>query len=352
LRHCLFCPPSTPLSLATLSTSTLSTSTPPTSTPPTEEKENSGLSISVSEAQKPKENKQYKNQFSSLKTCLSHMLKHHGFFIPFVEYLTDLEGFMGYLGAKIGVGRECLWCGKQKESVYAVQQHMIAKSHCKIKLETEEDEEEYFDFYTFPDSEEETKDTEVEEIKSEEKLNETQKTKEKKKPTLEFQKISLQEELRILIRLNKIEKAIAKSEPLPLDEKDGYKESENTQLVLREETGTLVPHRPVLRQLHNINDAGELVLTDGSTIGHRSLWRFYRQHVRPSENRESVLLSSLAQKYQTLQLQNYQKQKRLKSIGAGAAAVARANKEWMKLGTGAGNMNTGKRYRERNTIII
>jgi len=42
------------------------------------------------------------------------MLKVHGFFIPFVEYLTDLEGFLNYLGAKVGVGHVCLWCGKEK----------------------------------------------------------------------------------------------------------------------------------------------------------------------------------------------------------------------------------------------
>jgi pre-60S factor REI1 len=37
------------------------------------------------------------------------MLKQHGFFIPFVENLVDLEGLLTYLGEKIGIGHVCLW---------------------------------------------------------------------------------------------------------------------------------------------------------------------------------------------------------------------------------------------------
>jgi len=127
-------------------------------------------------------------------------------------------------------------------------------------------------------------------------------------------------------------------------------------LVLREEStenGKLIAYQPIMRQLQNINDAGELVLTDGSTIGHRSMWRYYRQHVRINEKRESVILAKLAQKYQILQLQNYKKQTRMKMNHVRPSAVtARYNKEWMKLVLTAGNMTSKSRYRERNAIII
>jgi len=106
-----------------------------------------------------------------------------------------------------------------------------------------------------------------------------------------------------------------------------------------------------LRQLQAINDAGELVLTDGSTIGHRSMWRFYRQHMRPNETRESVILSKLAQKYKTLQLLNYKRQTRMKHWKP-TVVTKRQNKEWMKVGVTAGNNVAKWRYRERNTIVI
>jgi pre-60S factor REI1 len=295
-----------------------------------------------------------KSQFRTIKNCLNHMLKEHGFFIPFVEYLTDLEGFLNYLGAKIGVGHVCLWCGKQKESVAAVQQHMIAKTHCKIRLDTEEDEEEYYDFYTFPND-----GTEEEEDTKEIPLPEPSKPKKVEKVTLDFEKLPLQQELQTLLRITTHE-ILANSGVIPTHlqhvaqqekEKKEKKSAEETQLVLRESNGTLVSYQPSLRLPQTINDAGELVLTDGSTIGHRSLWRYYRQHVRPTETRESVVLSTLAQKYQTLQLQNYQKSKRMNHVRP-AWATARQNKEWMKLGVGAGTLGSKMRYRERNAIII
>jgi hypothetical protein len=42
-----------------------------------------------------------------------------------------------------------------------------------------------------------------------------------------------------------------------------------------------------------MDHSGELVLTDGSRIGHRSLVKVYRQKVRPTESRESVLIAKM-----------------------------------------------------------
>lgn len=48
-------------------------------------------------------------QFGTVAASCDHMLKQHGFFIPFVENLVDLEGLLTYLGEKIGIGHVCLW---------------------------------------------------------------------------------------------------------------------------------------------------------------------------------------------------------------------------------------------------
>ena len=48
-------------------------------------------------------------EFNSVAASVDHMLKQHGFFIPFVENLVDLEGLLTYLGEKVGIGHVCLW---------------------------------------------------------------------------------------------------------------------------------------------------------------------------------------------------------------------------------------------------
>lgn len=71
----------------------------------------------------------------TLEKNIEHMTVEHSFFIPDVEYLVNLEGFISYLGQKVGELHMCLWCG-DKSKVYletkAVQQHMCDKGHCKL----------------------------------------------------------------------------------------------------------------------------------------------------------------------------------------------------------------------------
>jgi hypothetical protein len=97
--------------------------------------------------------------FTQMQSNVDHMLKQHGFFIPFIENLVDLEGLLTYLGEKIGIGHVCLWCNGAGRARYpstsAVQKHMKAKSHCKLNLEGDEEEEELMDYYDFDLEEEE-----------------------------------------------------------------------------------------------------------------------------------------------------------------------------------------------------
>lgn len=97
---------------------------------------------------------------ATLAKNVAHMTQRHSFFIPDVEYLTDLEGLLTYLGEKVGAGLRCLWCcdtGKGFRSLLAVRRHMLDKGHCMMRLEPGETLLEYADFYdysaSYPDAE-------------------------------------------------------------------------------------------------------------------------------------------------------------------------------------------------------
>ncbi|XP_012498244.1 PREDICTED: zinc finger protein 622 [Propithecus coquereli] len=113
---------------------------------------------------------------SSLVKNVAHMTKVHSFFIPDIEYLSDLKGLIKYLGEKVGVGKICLWCNEKGKSFYsteAVQAHMNDKSHCKLFTDGDAALE-FADFYDFrssyPDHKEGEDATESEELPSEKNL--------------------------------------------------------------------------------------------------------------------------------------------------------------------------------------
>ncbi|KAI1661870.1 C2H2 type zinc-finger-domain-containing protein [Daldinia decipiens] len=80
---------------------------------------------------------------------MTHMAAAHGFNIPFQEFLAvDPETVVEYLHFVISGYRECICCGTRRGTVEGVQQHMVAKGHCRfdISIETEE-------LYEMPQSE-------------------------------------------------------------------------------------------------------------------------------------------------------------------------------------------------------
>lgn len=83
------------------------------------------------------------------KLSITHMTKIHGLFIPEQNYLTDLEGLLRYLQAKVHQNNECLFCHKLKGSSSGVQTHMRDKGHCMIAFGTEEEMVEIGQFYDF-----------------------------------------------------------------------------------------------------------------------------------------------------------------------------------------------------------
>lgn len=153
------------------------------------------------------------------------MTKAHGFFIPDLEYIVDLEGLIKYLGEKVSVGNICLHCngkGRQIKSLEAVRKHMVDKGHCKIPYDTESEMMEIVDFYDFRSSYPE-------------------------------------EEQR------KMREAAERGEE---DGEDDEEEELDTGVRLGE-------------------DSMELILPSGARLGHRSLNKYYRQNVKPEEVRIS-----------------------------------------------------------------
>ncbi|KAK9474464.1 Rei1p [Dipodascopsis tothii] len=86
---------------------------------------------------------------ASLEASVEHMYRTHGLFIPERDYLVDLAGLVKYLGEKMAIGNFCLACSFEGRSLAAVRHHMLAKDHCKIPFESEDDQYELSDYYDF-----------------------------------------------------------------------------------------------------------------------------------------------------------------------------------------------------------
>ncbi|OQU97708.1 hypothetical protein CLAIMM_03598 [Cladophialophora immunda] len=91
------------------------------------------------------------NQTSpDLDQNLVHMLKVHGLYVDPAHLLADVGTLLAYFHLIISGRYECLYCGTQRSTREAVQQHMMAKGHCKYDM-TDEDAE-LRDVFDFPSS--------------------------------------------------------------------------------------------------------------------------------------------------------------------------------------------------------
>jgi len=154
---------------------------------------------------------------ANLEECLRHMLKAHSFYLPYAQYLVSLEAIMVYLGEKVGVGNQCLYCNHLFKDIEAVRQHMRDVSHCKLSFEDEQDVEEYQEFFKVPDKDGDGK--EVDDTR---------------------------------------------------EEGDDVVESKALSTVGGAPEGVA----------SEVTELGEIVMKDGRVIGHRSLARYYKQVAR------------------------------------------------------------------------
>jgi pre-60S factor REI1 len=88
----------------------------------------------------------------SVESNVARMHRKYGFFIPDREYLTDLEGLIGFCHEKIQLGAVCLYCHRIFRSSRSCQQHMRSKVHTKLRYEAGIDLEDLDVFYDFTEA--------------------------------------------------------------------------------------------------------------------------------------------------------------------------------------------------------
>lgn len=92
---------------------------------------------------------------SDLDRNLEHMSKIHGLRIVTSNLLVDVESLLAYFDLVISSYHECLYCGTQRNTRQAVQQHMVAKGHCKYDLTVKDAEfREFYDLSSLEAEEE------------------------------------------------------------------------------------------------------------------------------------------------------------------------------------------------------
>ena len=89
------------------------------------------------------------SRHESLEDNLAYMSLKHSFFIPYVEWVSDWEGLMRQLCARIIERHQCFTCGKLFKTAAAVQGHMSDCGHTRINLDDDELLEELEPFFDF-----------------------------------------------------------------------------------------------------------------------------------------------------------------------------------------------------------
>lgn len=203
----------------------------------------------------------------TLTLNVSHMTKAHGLFIPEATYLTDLPGLITYLGRKLVLGNQCLYCNKTKGGLDGIRTHMQDKGHTMLGFETEAQQIElgqYYDFRgTYSDAGEDSDSS--------------------SSPAVPVTRKSTT----IVLSENPTDWVD--------DEQDGGWETDSDASSVASNDLTSVPidrdapHSSSKHHMadgwhshahHVYHDEYELHLPSGRSVGHRSLARYYRQNLR------------------------------------------------------------------------
>lgn len=189
---------------------------------------------------------------AGLAANLEHMHTMHGFFIPDAEYLVDAPGLHAFLAGKVAVAHACVYCAKEFRTLDAVRKHMQDKSHSKIPYATERDRLDISDFYDFtssyPDADEHARQ---------------------------------REERRAARRAAKAAKAgewedVEEDEDADADG-DNVVDAESPPASDDEDSDTESEDELPPPQITYGDTPFELVLPNGTRLGHRSLARYYKQ---------------------------------------------------------------------------
>lgn len=279
--------------------------------------------------------------FPTIYELQQYMLYNYGFFIPFVNFLIDIEGQLLYLGYKIGVGHICILCHKQFPSTASVQSHMRDKGHCFISLQDIDgnDDIELAKMYYFPhtiDYDIDDEDEDGDDYEYNDNEDEDDEEQEYDNDTNEDEYGDIDDmAIREKQRRRTLEQMHLKCEP-----------DENGSLLT-------LPSIPKRSQV-GINDDNELILDDGSMIGNKKKWNKYKQDILKQkynnntkklelENKKNLLLQ-----YRTSDNKLYQKDTKdiykQNSLG---------NRKWLfrqiRIGRQRNQLNR-LRFRSQNTL--
>lgn len=76
---------------------------------------------------------------------LAHMSKAHGLHVELRNLIVEVADLLAYFHLIISECYECIYCGTQRNTRQAAQQHMTAKGHCRYDIDNEDAG--YQDFY-------------------------------------------------------------------------------------------------------------------------------------------------------------------------------------------------------------
>lgn len=200
-------------------------------------------------------------------TNLLYMKTNYSFFLPDYEYISDLEGFLGYCNEKVRWGTTCLYCQKSFTSAEGTVKHMRDKRHCKILYESGVDMEEYDVFYDF---------TNMYNDDDDDKDDGKKKNIGKKQHTITAA-MDVEEEG---VDANEDEE---EWEDVSSDEEyDGVVMNESDEIDDDVDDDLYATYeREVNTRGINITPLGELIFPDGRIVGHRGLARYYKQRFAP-----------------------------------------------------------------------
>jgi len=207
----------------------------------------------------------------SVSANCDRMQRKYGFFLPDREYLSDLEGLVGYCHEKIKLGQMCLYCHRVFGTWQGCQKHMIAKQHCKLKYEYGVDLEDLEVFYDFQSANREfLKGIGVDASTAMAATTTSTKGGGGDDSAMEVEGMGEED--------GGEEDGW---EDISDDEADGddAMEEDNEDEDMADEYEEQV----AARMGFEVTALGELVLPDGRIIGHRELRRYYKQRLRPRE---------------------------------------------------------------------
>jgi pre-60S factor REI1 len=209
----------------------------------------------------------------SVEANCDRMLRKYGFFVPDREYLTDLEGLIGYCHEKVKLGHMCLYCQKIFTTWQGCQKHMVSKSHCKIRYEPRVDLEDFSVFYDFSEADAAFMASKNAMEKEGDGMAVVDETDE-----VETEGIEEWEDI------SDDEMEVDEEEKVGAD--DEYDE---------DEAGLYDDYQDEMARMgFDVTPLGELIFPDGRIVGHRLLRRYYKQRPTTTDSTAVVAAKSAA----------------------------------------------------------